>query len=234
MKVTILVDNKAALNGTIAAWGFSAYVDNGKTKVLVDTGPNFRALENNARIIGVNLDEITAIFISHLHSDHCGALEQLISKYELDVPVFVPSKRCWDWNLKFGKLIYVGKPMRLIDEMYSTGPLGLWLNEQSFVAKIGDNSSVLVTGCAHPGVVKIIEFVIKTFRFNVFAVVGGMHLMGTSRFKLEKIVEKINSFRVEHICPCHCSGDDFLKVLLDRFSGKVHRCGCGVTINLDA
>jgi len=234
MKITILVDNKVALNGTVAAWGFSAYVDNGKTKVLVDTGPNFRVLEKNAKVIGVNLDEISAIFISHLHGDHCGALEILLNKHELDVPVFVPSKRCLKWKLRFGKLIYVDKPMKLIDEMYSTGPIDFWLSEQSFVAKVNENSSILVTGCAHPGIVKIIESTIKTFRFNVLAVVGGMHLMGANRFELEKIVEKINSFRVEHICPCHCSGDDFVKVLLNRFSGKVHRCGCGATINLDA
>ena len=234
MKVKILVDNKIALNGTIAAWGFSAYVDNGKTKVLVDTGPSLRTLENNAKVIGVNLDEITAIFISHLHSDHCGALEPLINNYELDVPVFIPSRRYRGWKLKFGKLVYVSKPMKIIDEMYSTGPLGMWLSEHSFIAKVDNVSSILITGCAHPGIVKILEYTVKTLRFNILAVIGGMHLIGVDRFKLEKIVEKINSFKVEHICPCHCSGDDFLKVLLNRFSGKVHRCGCGVTINLDA
>jgi len=232
MKVIILVDNRVALDGTMAAWGFSAYIDNGRTKILVDTGPNFRTLENNAKVIGVNLDEISAIFISHMHGDHCGALETLLNTYELDVPVFIPSKRHWGWKLKFGKLIYVDKPMRLIDEMYSTGPLGLWLTEHSFIAKVGSNSSILVTGCAHPGILKIIEFVTKLFGFNILAVIGGMHLMGASRFELERIVKKINGFKVRHICPCHCSGEDFLKVLLNSFSGKVHRCGCGVTINL--
>lgn len=232
MKVTILVDNKAVLKGTIAAWGFSAYIDNKETKILVDTGPNFRTLENNAKVIGINLDEISAIFISHMHGDHCGALETLLNTYELDVPVFIPTKRHWSWKLKFGRLICVNKPMRLTNEMYSTGPLGLWLNEHSFIAKISDNSSIIVTGCAHPGILKIMEFVTKIFGFNILAVIGGMHLMGASRFELERIVEKINEFKVRHVCPCHCSGEDFLKVLLNSFSGKIHHCGCGVTINL--
>lgn len=233
MGITILVDNKATLNGTIPAWGFSAYVERKKTKILVDTGPNFRTLENNTKITGVNLGEVSAIFISHLHSDHYWALEALLNKYKLEIPVFIPSKKVWNKKFRFEKLIVVDKSMRIIDDMYSTGPLGLWLTEHSLIVKINDNFSVLVTGCAHPGIIKILEFTTKNLKFNVVGVIGGMHLIGKSYSKLERIVEKISSFGVKFICPCHCSGDDFLKVLLEKFSGKVYPCGCGVTIDLD-
>jgi|Deesub1362B_J571_1020462.scaffolds.fasta_scaffold05437_3 7,8-dihydropterin-6-yl-methyl-4-(beta-D-ribofuranosyl)aminobenzene 5'-phosphate synthase len=233
MRITILVDNKATLNGTIPAWGFSAYVESKKTRILVDTGPNFRTLENNAKITGVNLDEVSAVFISHLHSDHYGALEVLLNRFKLEIPVFIPSKRFWSKKFRFGKLIIVDKSMRIIDDMYSTGPLGSWLTEHSLIVKINDIFSVLVTGCAHPGIVKILEFTTKILGFNVVGVIGGMHLLGKSYFELERIVEKISSYGVKIICPCHCSDDDFLKVLLEKFSGEVYPCGCGVTIDLD-
>lgn len=57
--------------------------------ILVDAGCSFRALKNALDLIDTKLENIEAIFITHEHSDHVKALEQIIKHTK--IPIFAPT-----------------------------------------------------------------------------------------------------------------------------------------------
>ena len=67
--------------------GNSVLIESDKTKILIDAGKSARALCNALAEIGKSIDEIDAIFITHEHNDHIGALENLLKKHKIPVHI---------------------------------------------------------------------------------------------------------------------------------------------------
>lgn len=63
------------------------YVGNKQDAVLVDTGLSCRETELRMKRMGLDMQNIRAIFISHEHSDHVAGLYVIAKKYKL--PVFI-------------------------------------------------------------------------------------------------------------------------------------------------
>jgi len=61
--------------------GNVTYVETTRHKILLDLGTNVRYITKKLEEIGVDIKEIDTIIISHIHSDHIGALSQYIKKY---------------------------------------------------------------------------------------------------------------------------------------------------------
>ena len=73
MKIKVLVENTSISPYYKAKHGLCLYIQTAKHKILFDLGPNALFLEN-ARKMGVNIEEIDTVVISHGHIDHAGAL----------------------------------------------------------------------------------------------------------------------------------------------------------------
>ncbi|GHO43754.1 MBL fold metallo-hydrolase [Ktedonospora formicarum] len=58
----------------------------GRTKILVDAGLGVRVLRERLQLIGVSLEQLSGVLITHEHSDHVLALPSLIRRYRL--PIF--------------------------------------------------------------------------------------------------------------------------------------------------
>ena len=65
--------------------GNCLYLGTTQTKILIDAGLSARATKNRLAEIGVSLEEISAILISHEHSDHIAGLKTLVQKYNLPI-----------------------------------------------------------------------------------------------------------------------------------------------------
>jgi 7,8-dihydropterin-6-yl-methyl-4-(beta-D-ribofuranosyl)aminobenzene 5'-phosphate synthase len=80
---------------------------------------------------------------------------------------------------------------------------------------------VIVTGCAHPGVVNIIRKAKKLLKDNVYLIVGGFHLCWMNLLQINGIVKGVEKEKVKKVAPCHCSGDlareSFKKVYKENF-----------------
>lgn len=63
------------------------YVGNGREAVLIDAGISCRETERRMERLGISLQTVKAIFVSHEHTDHIRGIGQLAKKYQL--PVFV-------------------------------------------------------------------------------------------------------------------------------------------------
>ncbi|MGC9455189.1 MAG: MBL fold metallo-hydrolase [Phycisphaerae bacterium] len=77
IKVTVLVENTAGGRGLLGEHGLSFWIELGDKRVLFDTGQG-HVLLNNARRLGIRLDQVDAIALSHGHYDHTGGLSDAL------------------------------------------------------------------------------------------------------------------------------------------------------------
>jgi 7,8-dihydropterin-6-yl-methyl-4-(beta-D-ribofuranosyl)aminobenzene 5'-phosphate synthase len=66
---------------------------------------------------------------------------------------------------------------------------------------------VLVLGCAHAGMINIIEHALeKTGRDRIFAIIGGTHLGFSSDEQFEETLRVMDTYKIEHLGVSHCTG----------------------------
>ncbi|CAN5921806.1 MBL fold metallo-hydrolase [soil metagenome] len=66
------------------------YIGNEKEAVLVDAGISCRETESRMKRLGLPIQKVKAIFVSHEHSDHIRGIPVLAEKYQL--PVYITPK----------------------------------------------------------------------------------------------------------------------------------------------
>jgi len=65
---------------------------------------------------------------------------------------------------------------------------------------------IIITGCAHPGIVDIVKKATKILPYKkIYLVMGGFHLSGDSYSEIEEIIEVFRNLAVQKIAPSHCS-----------------------------
>lgn len=74
------------------------YIGNQQEAILVDAGISCRETEKRMMKLGISMDKVKAIFISHEHSDHIRGLPVLARKYKL--PVYITSDTCLKGRLE--------------------------------------------------------------------------------------------------------------------------------------
>jgi phosphoribosyl 1,2-cyclic phosphodiesterase len=85
------------------------YIGNATEAILVDAGISCRETERRMKRLGLNMELVKAIFISHEHSDHIRGLEVLSKKYRL--PVYITPK-----TMQHGRLDLDALYVRIFDE----------------------------------------------------------------------------------------------------------------------
>ena len=92
LRITDIVDNRA-VDGFAAEHGLSLLIEHEDERILFDTGAG-AALRPNAAKLGIDLDGVTRIVLSHSHNDHTGGLGGLVPNCPIhvgdgfDVPCF--------------------------------------------------------------------------------------------------------------------------------------------------
>ncbi len=183
MEIFIVYDNEA-IEPYIPSWGFSCYIKD--FKLLFDTGWDGNILLHNLEVAGIK--EIETVFLSHQHWDHIGGLTHIINSVD---KVIVPksfSQRLKNEISRKAEVIEVDEA-RDLGGFYSTGDLN---GEQAAVFKVKDDLLV-ITGCAHPGVERIIDT--ASIFGEVKYIIGGFH--GFSKISMLK--------NLNLVVPCHCT-----------------------------
>jgi 7,8-dihydropterin-6-yl-methyl-4-(beta-D-ribofuranosyl)aminobenzene 5'-phosphate synthase len=209
ISLTIVYDNNTYKEGLSTAWGFSCLIKGTEKTILFDTGGNSTLLLANMNKLGINPEEIDLVVISHIHGDHVGGLEGFLEQNK-NVSVFFPASfpaRFKDDLKKSGvQTGVIQDPALICESVYSTGELGTRIKEQSLIIHT-DKGILVITGCAHPGIVNIVKTAKNLIRDDVLLIMGGFHLAGTSNPVIEDIISKIKRWGVRYVGPCHCSGD---------------------------
>jgi len=76
-RITVVVENTAGGRGLLGEHGLSFWIELNGKRVLFDTGQG-HVLLNNARRLGIRLDRIDAVALSHGHYDHTGGLGDVL------------------------------------------------------------------------------------------------------------------------------------------------------------
>ncbi len=83
----------------------------------------------------------------------------------------------------------------------------LILDDQALLINVEKRGPVVITGCAHSGIVNTLLHVQNAFGFKVvYGVIGGLHLIQRGDSYIGRTVEKLRSFGLELVAPCHCTG----------------------------
>ena len=61
------------------------YIGNEKEAILVDAGISCREIEKRMKRLGLNMQKVKAIFVSHEHTDHIKGIPTLAKKYQLSI-----------------------------------------------------------------------------------------------------------------------------------------------------
>ena len=86
---------------------------------------------------------------------------------------------------------------------------------------------VLVTGCAHVGIVNMLEHVKEHLGLPVTAVIGGTHLVEAGTGRLEKTAEALKACGVSTVAVSHCTGEAGMEFLEKEFAGGFVRNNTG-------
>lgn len=104
-------------------------------------------------------------------------------------------------------------------------------DDQSLVVDTPDGAVVL-TGCAHSGLVNILKHVLESSG-NIKAVIGGTHLgLGASAERIDATLDFLEEILPERIIPCHCTGLNATSLMLERFRDRVVPGQTGLTFSL--
>jgi 7,8-dihydropterin-6-yl-methyl-4-(beta-D-ribofuranosyl)aminobenzene 5'-phosphate synthase len=232
--ITVIYDNNPHQPGLETSWGFSCLVEGPEKTILFDTGGNGSILMRNMEKLEIRPDEIDLVVLSHIHGDHVGGLPAFLAKnheVSLYIPTSFPIR--FQQNVKrYGTtMVEVRESVKICEHVYSSGELGRQIKEQALIIQT-DKGLIVITGCAHPGIVKIVQKAKNMLKDEVLFVMGGFHLGGESKGSLENIVSDFKNLGVQYVGPCHCSGDTARQVFQKDYQNKFIPVGVGMVITL--
>ena len=78
--------------------GNASYLETPGARILIDAGKCTRTLISSLRTIGVDVDTLDAIFITHEHTDHIASLEVLTKKHPIPIHILLKSAQRYAHN----------------------------------------------------------------------------------------------------------------------------------------
>lgn len=242
----------------LAEHGFSllvtVYQGEDKYTILLDTGYTKVGVLHNMALLGVNIEDIEAVVLSHGHMDHTGTLHAILDKLSHTIPLVLhpgifqyprytrrPDGATSIWPRTIVKEDLINKnvdiiesktPVCLADDMIMvTGeverttpfekgmPNALMeqdgelvhdpiIDDQSIAMNLNGKGLVVISGCAHAGIINTLMFAQKTTgQEKIHAVLGGFHLSGPFFEKFhDPTVDALKKIDPEVLIPMHCTG----------------------------
>lgn len=130
------------------------------------------------------------------------------------------------------KNLEIAPDLRLL-ALVSDKPGTLELRELSLAVNTPDGM-VIVVGCSHPGIDKIVETA-STINPRIHFIAGGFHLVVANDADIDKIVTALHDrFKVEYVAPGHCTGEPAFAALKKSFGERYLYAGLGTTLDWNA
>jgi 7,8-dihydropterin-6-yl-methyl-4-(beta-D-ribofuranosyl)aminobenzene 5'-phosphate synthase len=231
--LTVLYDNYPYDERLRTSWGFSCLVERSGLRVLFDTGGDSPTLLGNMEALGIDAGNLDAIVLSHIHGDHVGGLEGVLARNEETV-VYVPQSfpaRFKDDVRSRVRLVEVRDPMRIAEGVQTTGELGGAIKEQALIVSSADGALV-ITGCAHPGIVSMVAKAREVSGEPIELVMGGFHLGGTGLAGIRGIIDEFQRLGVHRVAPTHCSGDLARRLFKETYGDAFVPAGAGFRLEI--
>lgn len=190
IKITPLVNWHSDSENFITEPGVSYLIEIDNETILFDVGYNKNEtnpspLEHNLKHLNVGLLDIDTVFLSHAHRDHLGgqkwSSQNTFSPFaeQADLSharIFAPVELVYP----AADVITVKSPQILSSGVASTGPIfrSLFMGpvaEQALVLNLEGKGLVIIVGCGHQTVSKLISLIEDAFDEPIYGIVGDLH-----------------------------------------------------------
>lgn len=95
------------------------------------------------------------------------------------------------------------------------------LDDQGLIIKIKDKGLIILSGCAHSGIMNIIRHSQKITGINkILAVVGGFHLVNSKEETVKKTISELERIDPTCLVPMHCTGFKAINMIAERMPEK--------------
>ena len=230
MKITVVYDNRTLDPDLSPAWGFSCLVGE---DLLFDTGGDGPRLLSNMVQMGLDVGGIKTVVLSHAHGAHTGGLGGILT-INKNLTVYLPRSFPSGFKAQVrarARVVEVHEPMEIAEGIHTSGEMGRGLVEQS-LALVTGQGSVVITGCAHPGIVSIVKKAKEIVSGEVYLVLGGFHLGGASRRTVKGIIADFRRLGVQKVAPCHCTGSRAMRMFAAEYGEDFIEIGVGRVLDI--
>jgi 7,8-dihydropterin-6-yl-methyl-4-(beta-D-ribofuranosyl)aminobenzene 5'-phosphate synthase len=231
-RLTILYDNNPYDYRLKSSWGFSCLIElDGKT-VLFDTGGDGEILLYNMRVLNKDPKTIDMVVLSHIHGDHTGGLWSLLRE-KPTLKVYIPGSFPQEFEQRVekygGEVVRVDGSLEIDRGIYSTGEMDHGIKEQSLLINTL-KGMILITGCAHPGILEIIKRAKTLAKEDIYMVIGGWHLSSVGKREIKGIIDAFQRMGIQKVAPCHCTGDRAMAMFKSEYGENFIKAGVGSII----
>lgn len=237
LRLSLLYDNTAAHAELTADWGFSCLVQCDGRTILFDTGAKPEILLHNMRVMGVDKSPIEAIVFSHEHPDHVVGVSALGGRV---IPlIYLPRlARIYDMTSAAMRaaaveIVSVSDTLEIAPSIRISRPLGGICHEQGLVIDTR-RGLVVVVGCSHPGVIAMLDEILRSTGRPLYALIGGLHLGDSTPDRIDEVIAGLQALNVQQVCPCHCTGETAVERFRTAFQDRFVAGGAGTILHLVA
>lgn len=229
LTIDVIYDNYICLKGTTADWGYSVVIEGLAQEVLFDTGTKPDLFESNFRKIGIDPATIDIMVLSHEHGDHTGGISSFV-KMKTGIPLLIPHSFTAPFLKQMVLLglkpVLVDEPSMICDHLFTSGEFDYQIAEQSLILDTR-KGLVVMTGCAHPGIIEMLKVIKREFNKNIYMVFGGFHLMNKTQKEMDEIISGMKSLGVIKCGATHCTGDSQIEMFRKAFGDNYFELGVG-------
>ena len=266
MRIVNLIENTEGKSECLYEHGLSFYIETEGHKVLLDLGQTDNSLKN-AIFLGVDLEKVDMVVLSHGHYDHSGGIIPF-TKINNHAAIYMQSSAGGDYYADDGKMAgddryrYIGvdkdilklPQVRLLKGDYviddelelftikdrthmlpftnkrllirtNDGFIADDFSHEHFLVVKDKGLTVLMSGCAHNGILSILDAYKKKYECLPDIVISGFHLMMKREYRdnelqeVRSIAEELRTYQTKFYT-CHCTGipafEEMKKIMGDQ------------------
>ncbi len=236
LKITVVYDNWSYTPGMSTDWGFACLVQGLQQTLLFDSGRIASTFMSNLNKLGIDHQRIHTAFVSHEHHDHIGGLPKLLQTSPgMQVYLHASFSSGYKKLLRSrnAQVVEMGSPGIICTHAASTGEMRSRIkNEHSLVVRT-DKGAIVITGCAHPGILDIVQRARSLTNQDILLVMGGFHLLHDSTRSIRQIIDGFQQAGVRYVAPSHCSGGEAIQLFAEAYGKRYIRSGAGRVIDAE-
>lgn len=262
MRIVTLMENTPGREDVLFEHGLSIYIETNDKKILVDTGATDGFMAN-AKTLGVDLQEVDMLVLSHGHYDHSGGIltfakenitaeiwmqrlageayyhknEEMEKYIGIDIGILdLPQVKLLDGDFKIqeGISVFSGVKGR---RLWPSGNLELMVKKEDgfeqdsfqheqYLVLEEEGKQILISGCAHNGILNILEKYREIYSQEPDIVISGFHMQKKSGYS-EADLEMVKEISLElkktktKFYTGHCTGEIPFKILKQHMGSQV-------------
>lgn len=262
MRAICLIENTMGKEGCLYEHGLSVYIETEKHRILADTGASENFI-HNAVLLGVDLEKIDTVVLSHGHYDHSGGIIPF-SEINSSAEIFMQRTACdgyyhcypdCDKYIGIDERIPALEKVKMLDggckiddelEVFAgiserrlqpegnsvlkrktdSGFIEDDFRHEQYLVIRSEGKTLLVSGCAHNGIVSILDRFRQLYGRDPDIVISGFHTM-----KKDGCSEKDISFIKAVACELmktdikfftgHCTGEEPCRIMKEMMGEQL-------------